>query len=402
MASINLTSKTVEGLKPTVGKQVDFFDANLPSFGIRVSAQGKKSWFMMYRTGGRLRRYTIGPFPSISLADARSKAKELFQVVAKGDDPAYTKREERLAETFEQLASDYLEKHAKAKKRSWQEDERILRRELLPRLRHIKAKKVARRDIIDILDAIVQRGAPIQANRTLALVRKVFNFAITRDIVASNPCQALAAPAKEKRHDRVLTNQELSRLWEDLERETKRARAYFQLLLLTAQRPGELISAEWSEIDLKAGWWTIPSHKAKNGLQHRVPLTGEAKAILIELRLVCAGSRWVFPGQKNDSHVQDFKKALSRVRERTGLQFVPRDLRRTAASKITSAGIPRLYVSKVLNHVERGITAVYDRHSYDLEKKTALEKAEKAYLQSIVPGLAMERRPRAAATEYSN
>ena len=133
---------------------------------------------------------------------------------------------------------------------------------------------------------------------------------------------------------------------------------------------------EWDEIDTETGWWTIPGDKTKNGLSHRVPLTKPALAIIREMKLVVGEddySQFVFPSPKGDAHISNPQKALERIQKATKIDFVGHDFRRTAASMMTGMGIPRLTVKKILNHVEREITAVYDRHSYDAEKREALE-----------------------------
>jgi integrase len=147
--------------------------------------------------------------------------------------------------------------------------------------------------------------------------------------------------------------------------------ASFKLRLLTAQRGVEVLTMRWADLD--GDWWTIPGDVAKNGSSHRVPLSKPAQAILAELRDAADGSRWVFPSPKvAGKPIVNVQKAADRLVELAGVEFVPHDLRRTAASHMTSMGVPRLVVSKILNHVERGVTAVYDRHSYDEEKREAL------------------------------
>lgn len=159
-----------------------------------------------------------------------------------------------------------------------------------------------------------------------------------------------------------------------------------RLRLLTAQRGGELHAARWDEVDLTTGWWTIPNDRSKNGLSHRVPLSPQALELFKQLhtyreatkRLDKDGrpelSPWVFPStRKTGPHIYHAQKAFERVVARSGVKFRGHDLRRTAASLMVGGGVPRLVVSKILNHVETGVTAVYDRHSYDPEKRAALD-----------------------------
>jgi integrase len=129
----------------------------------------------------------------------------------------------------------------------------------------------------------------------------------------------------------------------------------------------------WEDVDLATSWWTIPAHIAKNGLAHRVPLNAAAHDLLQRLQ-VTAANPWVFPSPRLPQRpVKNVHTPAEQLEARSGVAFVLHDLRRTAASSMTSMGIPRLVVAKVLNHVEPGVTKVYDRHSYDAEKRQALE-----------------------------
>jgi integrase len=373
MPRLRFTDRTVAAIVPPVRGQVDFFDERMPGFGLRVTKRGHKAWIVMYRVSGRLRRLTLGPYPRLSLADARSMAKLALAAAVRGHDPAADKQADRQADTFGQLATLYIDQHAKPKKRSWSEDQRILDREALPRWRTLKVKEISYHHVQQVLDGIVQRGAPIAANRTLALLRKLFNFAVARRIIPYSPCQGVERPARERQRDRVLSAREIRLLWRVLEATDRLVRALFQLQLLTAQRGGELRIMRWEDVDLDTGWWTIPSSDAKNRLAHRVPLSRPAARILGSLRCMTGESSWVFPSAQTDKPRTTIQKALVRIRKASGIDFWPHDLRRTAASHMTSMGISRLTVAKILNHAERGITAVYDRHSYDREKREALE-----------------------------
>jgi integrase len=241
-------------------------------------------------------------------------------------------------------------------------------------LRSLIENTSRRRDVWDLLEEIAER-APIMANRTLALVRKMFNFAIEREWIESNPCHMVKRPAPERQRQRVLSEDEIRRVWNALASEHAIIAALFRLRLLTAQRGGEVQGAEWSEIDLIGRWWTIPPERSKNGLAHRVPLSLQAVRILKALKADAEEDAiWVFPStRKAGPHINHAQKAIERIVERSGVEFRGHDLRRTAASLMVGAGVPRLVVSKILNHVESGVTAVYDRHSYDAEKRAALD-----------------------------
>jgi integrase len=391
MPIVKLTARSVARLKPPDTGQIDYFDDSLPGFGLRVSAGGRRAWVLLYRHGTLKRRLTLGPYPDLPLAAARDKARDHLREVAHGRDPAAEKAAGRKAETFEELALDYLERYAKKRKRSWRKDELALARDLLPRFATLKAKAISRRDINRLLDSIVDRGAPIQANRTFEILRRIFNWGIERDIVAVNPCRGIRAPGEERARDRVLSEDELRAVWNALAPEQDRIAAMFKLRLLTAQRGGEVATIRRRDLDLQGAWWTIPAEFSKNGLAHRVPLVPQAVEIIkATLGLTAPEPKagddaWLFPSPISDGPLVNDWKAVARIRKRSGVEFRPHDLRRTGASLMTGMGISRLTVSKILNHAESSITAVYDRHSYDAEKRQALE-AWAVRLDQIVTG----------------
>jgi integrase len=183
----------------------------------------------------------------------------------------------------------------------------------------------------------------------------------------------LTRPAPERRRDRVLSADEIRTVWAAVEKRSTPSAAVVKLLLLTAQRIGEVRTMRWGDVDLDAGWWTIPGAVSKNGLPHRVPLSAPARSVLIALQARAHPSPFVFPARRNDTPLVTIKKLVRLIRDETGVNFTPHDLRRTAASHMTGMGVPRLTVAKLLNHAERDVTAVYDRHSYDPEKRRALD-----------------------------
>lgn len=386
MPSVNMSAQWVERVKLPDQGQIDYFDEKNPGFGLRVSHGGKRAWILLYRRKGdpRKRRLTLGEYPALSLADARERMREILVERDRGADPATEKQLEKKAATFEQVALEYLERHAKANKRTWEEDERILRKDVLPGWGWRKAHEIKRADVLQLLDSIHERGAPIQANRTLALVRKIFNWAISRDLVEMNPCAQVKRVANEQQRDRVLSEDEIKKVWRACEAEAPAFAALFKLRLLTAQRGGEVETMRWPDLDLNAGWWTIPADRAKNGLSHRVPLSAPALELLRAQRERSSDQPWVFPSrQRAVGHVVTSRHAAERIKQNSGVDFTPHDLRRTAASYMTGMGISRLVVSKILNHVETGVTRVYDRHGYDSEKRQALDSWGKRLMALI-------------------
>jgi integrase len=363
-----LNARSVDSLKPTIGKRMDYHDSEVRGLTLRITERGVKAWTVLYRHRGRLRRLTLGDATIISLADARDQAREAIRSASKGGDPAAEKKQGRKAETIGDLATEYIERHAKRKKKSWKEDDRILRAEILPTWRQRAIKDITRRDVRMLVEAIATRGAGIMANRTTALLSKLFKFALDDELIDSSPAVRITRPAAEQKRDRVLSQDELRELWKSFDALSPEMGAYFKLRALTAQRGGEVSSMRWQDVDLTSSWWTIPAARSKNGLPHRVPLSAPALALLATLYATArAEADYVLEGARGRRQQSEAAATF------TVPDFRGHDLRRTAASLMAGSGTPRLTIGKILNHVERDITAVYDRHGHDAEKRIALD-----------------------------
>ncbi len=387
------TDKMIKALKR---KEHAYDKREKDGFAIRVFPSGRKSWVFIYTFSGRKRRMTLGDYKTLSLAEARIKHHNAYKLLKiEEKDPAQVqaleKAQNRDSSTIDGLIDEYIEKWAMPRKRSWKEDKRILDQDVKPLWGKRKAKDITKRDVILLLEDIVKRGAPIAANRTFACVRRVFNFAVERDIIPATPCTTIKAPSKENQRDRCLSVQEIKDLWQALDNApmSEATKLALKLQLATAQRKGEVLGAEWSEIDLETRWWTIPDSKAKNGIAQRVPLSELAIELLKAIKPLSNESPWLFPSENGKNHMrgQSIDRAVRRsdsVFEKAKIKhFTPHDLRRTAATHMTEMGISRLVVSKILNHADSNITAIYDRHSYDSEKKNALEAWGKKLKQMI-------------------
>ena len=348
MSRINFTVRKIDALRPPANGQVEYWDKTLPGFGVRLSPGGRRSFVVMYRSGGRKRRFTIGACPPMSLAEARTRAKAIMVDAQKGGDPAAEKSAARKAETLAQLAERYVEDYAKERKKSWRLDEKALKRDVIPSLGSRRIQEITRRDIRDLLASIKGRGAPIQANRTFEIVRRMFNWAVEEDYLVDSPCKGIKKPAGENQRDRVLREDEIRQVWKAFDAEPLAIAAVFKLRLITAQRGGEIMSVRWKDVDFGSGWWTIPSKFAKNGLSHRVPLSSMAMDVLQEVQRSQVDPAWVFPSKSPSGHLEAVVHATKRIRDRCGVEFVPHDFRRTAASFMTSMGVPRLTCQEVV------------------------------------------------------
>lgn len=378
MPIIRLNDRTVAALKAPAADRAEYFDRTLPGFGVRVGAGGRKTFIVFYRVPGRrtLRRQSLGTYPQTSLATARKAAQDALRKTDVGRDPAAEQKTAK-AHTFDALAMLYLERHAKRKKRSWPADARMIRQELdVWSGRPVTALR--RQDVHDLLDGIVDRGAPILANRVLSLVSKILNFGLGLDgWIEANVAAKIPKPSPEQSRTRVLSESELRATWMHLDQKPPKtmpavdrrrwelARAALKLRLITAQRGNEVLSMRGRDLD--GAWWTIPADVAKNKLPHRVFLSKPALAIVKGLRAEQPDDdAYLFAGIRGASKRRGTLDGLDVHDVR------PHDFRRTAATLMTSGGVPRLVVSMILNHVDKSITAVYDRASYDLDKQSAL------------------------------
>lgn len=382
----NLTALFVDSVKPPEQGQADYWDSKLRGFGLRVSQGGRKVWVTMYRHQGRQRRYTIGTYPPLSLADAREEGRKALARVQTGTDVAEVKQTSRQGDTFGELLERYMTEHATAKNKPGTLREKRKLAKALAQWGHRKAADIARREIIAVVDGIAARGAPIRANRVVALLSSVFSFAVSKEIVPANPAFRIPKPGLENQRERVLTDPEIKAVWAALDSEPARIASIFKLALLTAQRRGEICGMQWSELDLDAGWWSIPAERTKNRMAHRVPLGLQAVAILRALEAAPRDPVFVFRGGRIGRPLTVLSKPLRRLRTCTGADFTIHDLRRTAATTMASTGVDRLVISRLLNHKEGGVTQIYDRFSYDPQKRAAILRLEDR-MREIVTGV---------------
>lgn len=409
--TVNLTVRTVESLKahpPKAGRD-EYYDEGLTGFGLRISRTAHASWFIFYRRGGHTpRRYTFGSYPALGVADARAIAREALHKVANGGDPAGDKKAARLAETMTELCADYLEGHAKVRKKSWKKDEQIIEADIKPGIGTMKVADVRPRDIKRLLRRIVDRGAPIQANRVHEVLSSMFGFAIEDEIIDTNPCASLSKPSKENRRDRVLSEPEIWTFWRNLAatKMTEGSRRGLKLILVTAQRPGEVMAIEpGKDLDLTRARWIIPAEKSKNKRRHLIPLSALAVELIREqLADVGEDAAFLFPGSSDDQPQTEASlcRAVSRslvpdpeidgdLGKLGVVKFTPHDLRRTAATHMAAPPInaSRFLQDRILNHAEVGVGSTYDIFGYVDDKTRALE----GWAQHLRVLLASEGKP---------
>ena len=270
---MKLTDAKIKGLKSEFARY-EVWETNGKGFGLRISPTGRKTFIFMYRFNGTARRMTLGTYPALTLSEAHEQHAKARQKLEKEIDPGIEsvkgKRMAREAYTVMELVDDYIERHAKRKKRSWKEDDRVLRKDVIPRWEKRKASSITRLEVVNLLDEVQDRaeakgGRGVQANRTLEIIRKMFNFAVGRSIVENNPCRGIEIPVEEIARDRVLNEREIKIFWENIDKSRMEigTRLLLKLQLVTMQRKGELAQIEKSDLDLKGQWWTQPKEKVK-------------------------------------------------------------------------------------------------------------------------------------------
>lgn len=406
-----ITKRAVDNVEPDPARDVWLWDGEIKGFGLRVRPNGRKSYIVEYRpgAGGRSaqkRRYTIGTHGSPWTPDtARDEARRLLAQVADRRDPVAERSDARRrdGDTVAELAAAFVDKYAKRKQKSWRETERVLLRDVNPAIGRKRLDEVTRQDVVRLLDEVAERG-PVMANRTLAYMRRFFNWCIERGYTAQNPCAGIKPFGTNGSRDRILSDSELAEVWRAADRLDGIWPPMVKLLIITAQRRSEVAEMRWPEVDLSNRMWTIPAERAKNKRAHEVPLTETAVALLAaspHLSYQDGGgsvveSPFVFTttGSTPFSGFSKAKEILDReilaARRAVDVDAEPmpnwtfHDLRRTATTGMARLGIHPHIADALLNHKDgtiRGVAAVYNRHAYLDERRRALEEWEQRVLE---------------------
>jgi integrase len=401
-----LNVRTVEVTKADTERR-EIPDGLLPGLYLIVQPSGARSWAVRYRHHGRPCKHTLGRYPALDLAAARKLASAALRAVAEGRDPGREKRHTRVskADSIETIAAQFIERHCNRsnRPRTAEETRRLLELHVLPRWRARLAREITRRDVLDLLDSVVDSGKPIAANRTLAAVRKMFNWAVARDILTASPCAGVKPPTLERARDRVLTDDELRLVWQAAGKVGGSFGSLVRLLMLTGQRRNEVAEMQWNELDLEGRLWTLPRERVKTDQPHEVPLSAPAIGILESAPRIAASPFVLTTTGKTPSNgYSKGKRKLDALLPQDMPAWRLHDLRRTVASGMARLGINLPVIEKVLNHSGgsfAGIVGVYQKHTFAEEKRAALE-AWGRHVEGIVTGkpakvLPIHRRPKA-------
>jgi integrase len=394
-----LTALSVRNAKPGAVRR-EIRDAGCAGLYLIVqpAPSGSLSWAYRYRHNGKPKKLTLGSVYAgdgepqavigapLTLAGARKLAAAAAVEVSMGNDPAAAKVNEQRAATrreadkLENVVADFIRLHSQKKNKAYSayQAEGFLRREVLSKWSGRTVQEIKRREIIELLDAIVERGSPVSANRTLSHLSKFFAWCVSRDIIEVSPCIGVHRPSKETPRDRVLTDDELRLVWLACETVDRPFGAIVRMLILTLQRRNEV--AQMARKEINGNVWTLPATRAKNGVETDVPLSPEALDVLSKVE---ARGNYVFT-MTGEKPYGSFCRGMERLnREIAKLNggnalahWTLHDLRRTGGTGLQKLGTPMHVTEKILNHTGgsfRGIVRVYQKHDYAMERRAALE-----------------------------
>ncbi len=365
-----ITNQAVMSLRPPAKGNRVVWDRDLTGFGVRMTAAGAISFVLRYVINGRERRYTIGKHPDLSASAARELGTVLRGRIVAGLDPLDERRESREAATVAELCNDYMDRHAKPKKRpaSIRADEQLIRLYIKPKLGARKVIAIGRRDLDEIHQALGEH--PYQANRLLALLSKMFSLAVAWGWRGDNPAKGVERFA-EHRRERWLQANELGALSKAIEvYPDRRIADAIRLLILTGSRRGEVLNATWDQFDLARAVWTKPSHHTKQNRTEHIPLSGPARLLVSDIRdraIETLGDEaklkdfpYLFPGDKDGQPLRELRRAWKAICAAAGLEGVRvHDLRHTYASHLVSGGHSLPLIGRLLGHTQAATTQRY-------------------------------------------
>ncbi len=396
MAGGKITKRVVDGLK---AKPHDYteWDAQLPGFGVRVRPSGAMSYVVSYRAGSgrsaQKKRLTIGAVGKLAPEQARGLAQGILGAVAHGRDPAEEKRkaDASVANTLRGVVENYLARGAhdrnKVKLRTIEAQRATFERLVYPTLGTRQIDEIKRSEINALLDRIEDQRGPRMASLTLAYLSRVMNWHATRvDDFRSPIVRGMNRGAATKR-DRVLTDDELRAFWRAAEAWDHPFGRLLRYIVLTAARRDEAAEMRWAEVE--GDIWTIPATRYKTKIDFALPLSRAALDVLAAVPRIGDGFVFTTTGEVGIGGFSKFKAQFDRLMlselrlaavdrgDDPTKVILPRwtihDLRRTARSLMTCAGVPADHAERALGHVIGGVRGVYDRHSYREEKRHAFE-----------------------------
>jgi integrase len=380
----SLTDAAAQRLKPPASGQMDHFDRQYSGLVLRISSHGRKTWNYLYRINGKLRRMTLDTYPAMTVAEAHDAWREARDQVRAGQDPA--RKVGTGATDFRGVFEEWMLRD-QAGNKTLETVGRTFENNVLPVWADRHIGTIGRRDVLDVIDKVADRGAVIAARRLHSYLHRLFGWALGRGIVEINPLASLPKPGSETKRDRVLTDPELLSVWNAASEVGHPYGTAVQLLILTGARREEIGQLQWSEIDGEN--ITLDGSRTKNGEPHVIPLSLPARTIIDALPRI-AGSDFVF-SKNGTSPIASWDKAKSKLDQLASIApWRTHDLRRSCATGLQKLGTPLQVTEACLGHTagsRGGIVGVYQRHDYAAEKASALE-AWGAHIVALVEGRA--------------
>ncbi len=398
--------------KAKPGQRREIYDKLAPGLALRVTDRGTKTWAVHYRYAGRHQRITLNEWPALGLEDARNEARNVRRWIKAGLDPktalkveaadrrAETEAQSIAGRTFGDLAEAYI-KHKIPELANAKRYEAVVRNRLIPAWGELLVSELRGHHLTDLVMTIKAEGGPMAAYRVYEVGKGIFSWALGRSErgVEVHPFAHVKAKhlsIKKVPRQRALEEHEISLIWPALEGLGFPFAAWAQLLLLLGQRRSEVATMERKpgELDLDKAQWLIPAHKSKSRRRHLVPLPPAAVAILRTAPEF--SGRFVFTTTNGERPISGFSKAKARINEAVAKVIAEQgadgvepwtwhDLRRTCSTGMAGLGVPEIVRERALNHLPKGLSAVYNVHDYKREKRDALE-AWAAHLEVILSG----------------
>ena len=360
----NFTKAAINALPlPKPGKRSDYQDIKTTGLQLRVTSNGTKTLSVLRRIKGILERITLGRYPDLTIEQARRKAATINSDIANDVNPGEVKRGRKAELTFSNLFEEYLERHSKPSKRTWDEDLSKFNTYLAKPLGRKRLSTINRANIAAIHSDITKQGYATTANRVKALISSIFGWGISAGLCQTNPAFGIRLN-REYSRDRFLQGDELPKFFQALaDEQNDTMRDYFLLSLLTGARRSNVLAMQWADLNLKSGEWYIK--ETKNGIPQTVTLSPEALDVLRNRKL-SEPTTFVFPGDGRSGHLIEPKKGWKRILDRAGIDDLRiHDLRRTLGSWQAKTGASLVTIGKSLNHKNPSTTAIYARLDLD-------------------------------------
>lgn len=371
-----LTTKSLDAMKPATVKRYEVQDVKSPGLHVRVSTTGAKVFYTMVRPNGSRKRIKIGPYPVVSLADARRKAMEIARDVELGEFDKTPDVTVATAPTLGEAIPQFIELYAKPNTKDWKRTQSVLRK--FDSLNDRPLDQIKRQEVSKVLDGIIANGTPYRANRALSAIKKLMNWCVMRGDIETSPVALLRPPTREIPRDRVLSDDEIRAIWRHSEAEDYPFGPFLKLLMITGQRRSEVSGMRWSELNLEEGIWELPASRVKNARLNIVPLPPQAVDILRSLhRFLDSDFVFTTTGCSAISGFGRLKSRIETVMPENTQDWRFHDFRRTASTGMAKIGVTPHVIDAVTNHksgVVSGVGATYNRYTYLNEKRDALEQ----------------------------